>query len=186
MRGRNRSARGIRVREMRVDDIPAVYRLGRRLFKNNDASTFYRTWDAYEVTNNFNQDPHLSLVAEARRGSLVGFALGTTYGDESGGWKYGYVLWIGVRPSRQNTGVGALLYQEMERRMHRDGVRMVFVDVARSNTAAIRFFKRVGFGKPETELWMSKLLQRSRKNKNAERPAASSRSRRAASRPASR
>jgi hypothetical protein len=43
---------------MRVDDIPAVYRLGYRLFQTQEASTFYRAWDAYEVTNNFNQDPH--------------------------------------------------------------------------------------------------------------------------------
>lgn len=82
----------IAVREMRVDDIPKVYRLGRRLFKAQEASTFYRTWDAYEVTNNFNQDPRLTLVAESRKGAIVGFALGTTYGDESNGWKYGYIL----------------------------------------------------------------------------------------------
>jgi hypothetical protein len=63
---------------MRVDDIPSVYRLGHRLFQSQEASTFYRTWDAYEVTNNFNQDPHLTLVAESQKGRLVGFALGTT------------------------------------------------------------------------------------------------------------
>lgn len=65
---------------MRVEDIPEVYRLGRRLFKSQEASTFYRTWDAYEVTNNFNQEPHLTLVAQSRMGRIVGFALGTTSG----------------------------------------------------------------------------------------------------------
>ena len=169
MKPDKRSLHAVNVREMSVDDIAAVYRLGHRLFKNQEASTFYRTWDAYEVTNNFNQDPHLTLVAEARRGRIVGFALGTTYENESGGWKYGYVLWMGVSPKLQGSGVGAELYHEMERRMHQQGVRMAFIDTARSNTGAIKFFKRMGYGKPEAEVWMSKMLQRTRRNKDGEK-----------------
>ena len=166
---RNKRSHQITVREMRVDDIPAVYRLGNRLFQTQEASTFYRTWDAYEVTNNFNQDPHLTLVAESRKGTIVGFALGTTYENESGGWKYGYILWMGVSLRWQRSGLGAQLYHEMERRMHDEGVRMAFVDTARSNTGAIRFFKRMGYGRPEAEVWLSKLIQRSRKAKNSEK-----------------
>jgi ribosomal protein S18 acetylase RimI-like enzyme len=158
---------------MRVDDIAAVYRLGDRLFRSQEASTFYRTWDAYEVTNNFNQDPHLTLVAESRKGGIVGFALGTTYESELGGWKYGYLLWMGVSSRWQGGGLGTELYREMERRMHKEGVRMAFVDTARSNTGAIKFFKRMGYGKPEAEVWMSKLLQRTRCSKNAEKLASS-------------
>lgn len=154
----------ITIREMRVDDIPAVYRLGHRLFKTQEASTFYRTWDAYEVTNNFNQDPHLTLVAESQN-RIIGFALGTTYENESGGWKYGYLLWIGIRPKWQRSGLGSELYREMERRMHEEGVRMAFIDTARSNTGAIRFFKHMGYGKPEAEVWMSKLIQKGRKSR---------------------
>ena len=164
---RKRRAQTINVREMRVDDIPAVYRLGHRLFQSQEASTFYRTWDAYEVTNNFNQDPHLTLVSESRKGKLLGFALGTTYENESGGWKYGYILWMGVTPRWQGSGVGSDLYREMERRMHDDGVRMTFVDTARSNAGAIKFFKRMGYGRPEAEVWMSKIIQRTRKSKAA-------------------
>lgn len=174
---RKRHIQNVTVREMRVDDIPAAYRLGQRLFKTQEASTFYRTWDAYEVTNNFNQDPHLSLIAESRKGRIVGFALGTTYENESGGWKYGYILWMGVNPRWQRSGLGARLYHEIERRMHLDGVRMVFMDTARSNTGAIKFFKRMGYGKPEAEVWMSKVIQRTRKNKNSERSSSGRRKR---------
>ena len=42
-RRRKPGARNIIIREMGVDDIPAVYRLGRRLFQAQQASTFYRT-----------------------------------------------------------------------------------------------------------------------------------------------
>lgn len=160
----------VNVREMHVDDIPPVYRLGHRLFQTQEASTLYRTWDAYEVTNNFNQNPHLSLVAQSKQGAIVGFALGTTYENESGGWKYGYILWMGVSRRWQGSGLGAQLYHEMERRMHEEGVRMAFVDTARSNIGAINFFKRMGYGKPEAEVWMSKMIQRTRKSKASEKP----------------
>lgn len=65
--------------------------------------------------------------------------------------------------------MGSQLYREMERRMHREGVRMVFIDAARSNAGAIKFFKRMGFGRPEAEVWMSKIIRRARK-KRRERP----------------
>ncbi len=121
------------------------------------------------MTNNFNQDPHLTLVAESRNGAIVGFALATTYENESGGWKYGYILWMGVSPRWQGSGLGAQLYHEMERRMHGEGVRMAFVDAARSNTGAIKFFRRMGYGKPEAEVWMSKVIQRTRKSRNSDK-----------------
>jgi ribosomal protein S18 acetylase RimI-like enzyme len=166
------------IREMRIDDIPSVYRLGRQLFEALEPSTPYRTWDAYEVTANFNNDPRLSLVAEASNGTIVGFALGTTYEKESGGWKYGHLLWMGIRPKWQRAGVGAQLCHEMERHMHQEGVRMVFVDAARSNSAAIRFFKRMGYEKPEAEVWMSKMIQRTgRRREEDSRPSGDSRRR---------
>jgi ribosomal protein S18 acetylase RimI-like enzyme len=90
--------RKVDLREMQVDDIPSVYRLGHQLFHSLEISTLYRTWDAYEVTTNFNQDPRLSLVAEAKNGRIVAFALGTTYEKESGEWKYGHLLWTRAGP----------------------------------------------------------------------------------------
>ena len=44
--------------------------------------------------------------------------------------------------------------------MHEEGLRMAFVDTARSNSGAIKFFRRMGYGKPEAEVWMRKMLQR--------------------------
>jgi ribosomal protein S18 acetylase RimI-like enzyme len=142
--------RKVDLREMQVDDIPSVYRLGHQLFHSLEISTLYRTWDAYEVTTNFNQDPRLSLVAEAKNGRIVAFALGTTYEKESGEWKYGHLLWMGVRPKWQRSGMGSQLCHEMERRMHQEGVRMVFMDAAGSNAGAIKFFKQMGYGRPES------------------------------------
>jgi ribosomal protein S18 acetylase RimI-like enzyme len=162
IKGRRRQK--VEIRAMTIEDIPGVYRMGCELFQALEYSTPYRTWDAYEVTANFNNDPELSLVAVAGNGSIVGFALGTTY-EEAGGWKYGHLLWMGIHAKWQRARVGTQLCREMERRMHQEGVRMVFVDAARSNLGAIKFFQRMGYGKPEAEVWMRKIIQRSGKDK---------------------
>jgi ribosomal protein S18 acetylase RimI-like enzyme len=162
----------VKIRQMKVEDIPEVYRLGHELFHSPELATLYRTWDAHEVTTNFNQNAELCLVAGCGNGKIIGFALGTTYEKDSGGWRYGHVLWIGITPKHQGSRIGKQLYQEMERRMHRDGVRMVFVDVARSNRGAIRFFKRLGYGKPQSEAWLSKVIQRTPKRRRGVRASA--------------
>jgi len=149
----------VEIREMEVEDIPAVYHLGDRLFRGPRLTTLYRTWDAYEVTTGFNQDPELCLVAETPAGEILGFALGTTYEKDKGAWKYGYVVWLGVDPAYQGLQLGSKLYQEMERRMQEQGVRMVLMDTAASNQGAIEFFKKMGFGKPRNQVWMSKVLR---------------------------
>jgi ribosomal protein S18 acetylase RimI-like enzyme len=149
----------VEIREMEVDDIPGVFHLGNRLFRGRHFTTLYRTWDAYEVTTGFNQDPELCLVADVAGGQVVGFALGTTYEKEKGAWKYGYVVWLGVDSAFQGLELGSRLYREMERRMREQGVRMVMMDTAASNHGAISFFKKMGFGKPRTQIWMSKVLR---------------------------
>jgi N-acetylglutamate synthase-like GNAT family acetyltransferase len=88
---------------------------------------------------------------------------------------------MGVSPRQQGGGLGSQIYHEMERRMHEEGVRMAFVDTARSNIGAIRFFKRMGYGKPEAEVWMRKILQRTR-SKNSARASSAPRKRRVTSR----
>lgn len=150
----------IEIRQMEIDDIPEVYHLGEELFHGSMFTTLYRTWDAYEVTTGFNQDPELCLVAERADSEIVGFALGTTYEKPIGAWKYGYIAWLGVASEYQGRRVGTRLYEEMERRMRDEDVRMILVDTAESNKPALEFFSRRGFGKPSRQVWMSKVLRR--------------------------
>ncbi len=155
----------IEIRDMEVTDIPKVYSLGNRLFTSEDYVTLYRTWDAYEVTTAFNQDPDLCVVAVDERGRLVGFALGTTFEKEQGSWTYGHLVWLGVRPSSQGKRVGLRLYREMERRFREQGARMLLVDTTETNVRAMTFFQRVGFERPRMQVWMSKVLRRPRKRR---------------------
>jgi L-amino acid N-acyltransferase YncA len=72
---------------------------------------------------------------------------------------------MSVRSRWQGSRLGAQLYHDMERRMREEGVRLSFVDTARSNRGTIKLFKRMGCGKPEAEVWLRKMLQRTRKKR---------------------
>ncbi|MBI2871610.1 MAG: GNAT family N-acetyltransferase [Chloroflexi bacterium] len=149
----------VAIREMEIDDLSDVYHLGSRLFTSGELPTLYRTWDEYEVTTFFNTDTEYCLVADVD-GEVAGFVLGTTYEKDGSAWKYGYVAWIGVKPEHRGQKLGHRLYQELERRMAEDGVRIMLMDTEAGNKAAISFFSRMGFGRPEPQVWMSKTLRR--------------------------
>jgi ribosomal protein S18 acetylase RimI-like enzyme len=150
------------IRQMEIDDVSAVYRLGERLFSSEEFPILYRTWDPYEVTEYFGSEPDYCLVAEAEtNGKIVGFILATTVEKEGTAWKkYGYLSWIGVDETFQRTKLGLRLYRELEKRLLEDGVRMVIADTEAENEEAISFFKRMGFSNSSQHVWLAKTLRR--------------------------
>ena len=94
---KNATDEQLEIRELTIDDLAAVFHLGELLFTSEFSSSMYRAWDEYEITTLFNSDNELCLVAELD-GQIVGFALGTTVEKQGSAWKYGYLVWIGVRP----------------------------------------------------------------------------------------
>ena len=135
----------LEIRDMTIDDFADVFHLGEELFTSDYSPSMYRTWDEYEITTLYNSDTELCLVA-ALEGEIVGFALGTTVEKTQSAWKYGYLVWIGVRPGLQKKGVGDGLFNEIKKRMMDQGVRMIVIDTDADNIAGIRFFKKHGFG----------------------------------------
>jgi ribosomal protein S18 acetylase RimI-like enzyme len=156
------------IREMEIDDISAVYRLGEKLFSSEEFPILYRTWDPYEVTEYFSSDPDYCLVAEAEtNGKIVGFILATTVEKEGTAWKkYGYLSWIGVDETFQRTKLGLRLYRELEKRLMEDGVRMVIADTEAENEEAIAFFKGMGFSISSQHAWLAKTLRRPKFEQN--------------------
>jgi len=149
------------IRQMEIDDVSAVYRLGERLFSSEEFPILYRTWDPYEVTEYFSSEPDYCLVAETEKGKIVGFILATTVEKEGTAWKkYGYLSWIGVDEAFQGTKLGLRLYRELEKRLLEDGVRMVIADTEAENEEAIAFFKRTGFSNSGQHVWLAKTLRR--------------------------
>jgi ribosomal protein S18 acetylase RimI-like enzyme len=159
-------ARKAIIRQMEIDDISSVYRLGEKLFSSDEFPILYRTWDPYEVTEYFSSNPDYCLVAETETGGkIVGFLLATTVEKEGTAWKkYGYLSWIGVDEAFQRTKLGLRLYRELEKRLLEDGVRMVIADTEAENEAAVTFFKRVGFSNSGQHVWLAKTLRRPNKD----------------------
>jgi ribosomal protein S18 acetylase RimI-like enzyme len=154
----------IEIRKMTIDDLAGVFHLGEQLFTSDFSPSMYRTWDEYEVTTLFNSDSELCLVAELDE-ALVGFALGTTVEKQNSAWKYGYLVWIGVKPGLQKGGAGHQLFAEIRVRMQAQGVRMIVIDTDADNEAGINFFKKQGFGNIQQHVYMTLNLAKQKKRK---------------------
>ncbi|MCF8033769.1 MAG: GNAT family N-acetyltransferase [Desulfarculaceae bacterium] len=153
----------IEVRTMEIDDLAPVFHLGEELFTAEEVPNLYRTWDEFEVVGLYTADTEYCLVAEAEQdGALVGFALGTTITKSGSAWKYGHLVWMGVDPAWQEHHVGTRLFNALRERYLEAGVRIMMVDTEADNLAAIRFFRKLGFGKPSEHLYMSLNLSNQR------------------------
>ena len=148
-----------RIREMTIDDFPEVFHIGEEVFTAEYSQSLYRTWDEYEITTLFNSDSELCLVADVG-GRIAGFALGTTVEKHNSPWKYGYLVWLGVRRDIQKGRVGSRLFSEIKRRMKEQGVRMMIIDTSADNQPAIRFFQKQGFDDIREHVYMSLNLSR--------------------------
>jgi ribosomal protein S18 acetylase RimI-like enzyme len=144
----------VEIREMEIDDLAHVFHLGERLFTSKKVPTLYRTWDEYEVTGIFQDDPEFCLVAEVDD-QTVGFALGTTITKTRSAWKYGHLIWLGVKPEYQRLGVATRLFKQFRDKMEKSGVRILLVDTEADNYDALHFFRLMGFRNPEGHLYLS-------------------------------
>jgi ribosomal protein S18 acetylase RimI-like enzyme len=159
----------LRIREMTIDDFSVVFHIGETVFTAEYSQSLYRTWDEYEVTTLFNSDSELCLVAESGE-KILGFALGTTVKKQHSPWKYGYLVWLGVRTDVQKGSVGSRLFTEIKRRMKEQGVRMIIIDTSADNQPAVRFFQKQGFGDIHEHVYMSLNLSRKAKKKPVKKP----------------
>jgi ribosomal protein S18 acetylase RimI-like enzyme len=163
----------VTVRQMEIDDLSVVYRLGESLFTSEEYPILYRTWDPYEVTGLFTSDPEFCLVAEVDD-SVAGFVLATTVVKEGTAWKrYGYLEWIGVAAGLQRAHIGLRLYRRLEERFREEGVRMIIADTVIENEKAIGFFSRLGFSTTGKYVWLAKTLRK--ENNREEQPPPSTR-----------
>ena len=145
---------GVKIREMDIDDIAAVYHLGEKLFRPQKVPNMYRTWDEFEVIELFHGDSKFCLVAE-KENRIVGFALGTTITKPHSAWKYGHLVWLGVDPGCQRHGIAERLFRLFRDIMLKNSVRMLLVDTEAENLPALHFFRKLGFGNPEQHIYLT-------------------------------
>lgn len=144
----------IKIREMDIDDLSEVFHLGENLFKAQKVPNMYRTWDSYEVTGLFHSDTEFCLVAEQGE-AIIGFALGTTIEKSHSAWKYGYLVWLGIKPEFQRKGVAEKLFRRFKDIMLKNDVRMMLVDTQSENLPALHFFRKLGFGHPKEHIYLT-------------------------------
>ncbi len=144
----------VKIRDMVIDDLAGVVRMGEKLFTLKDFPNLYRTWDEYGVVNLFQAEPEFSLVAYVGE-KLAGFALGYVIEKPRRPWNYGHLVWLGVDKPYQGLGVATKLLDCFRERMEKKGVRIMLVDTQADNKVAINFFKKHGFANPRKHVYMT-------------------------------
>ncbi|MFZ9889720.1 MAG: GNAT family N-acetyltransferase [Myxococcota bacterium] len=150
----------VHIRELELEDLPAVYALGEELFTAERWPSLYRTWDKFELAEFFASADDSCFIAEDDDENLLGFILGTTIIKSGSAWSYGWVLWLGVNPEAARLGVASRLLERITERFAEDGVRILIADTDPRNEAALRFFEKNGFGHPRSHVYHSKNLSR--------------------------
>jgi ribosomal protein S18 acetylase RimI-like enzyme len=151
------TSKAVIVREMELEDLPAVYALGEAVFTADKWPSLYRTWDEYEAVGLFHSDGEFCFVAD-KSDRLVGFALGSLIDKRKSAWSYGYLTWLAVDPGLKRSGIATLLMEEITTAFIRAGARMMIVDTDAENDTAISFFRRHDFRNEDRHVYLSKNL----------------------------
>lgn len=151
------AAAAVEIREMAIEDIPGVFALGERVFLATESPNLYRTWDEYELVDYYSSDGEFCFVAETDE-RLVGFVIGTVIEKRKSAWTYGYLVWLGVEPELEGTGIARRLVARLTETFIEAGARIMMVDTDADNEKALAFFERAGFGQPEEHVYLTKNL----------------------------
>ncbi|WP_442753997.1 GNAT family N-acetyltransferase [Methylocystis sp. JAN1] len=87
-------------------------------------------------------DPHViadGAVSEGARGKLGGFILSRLLPPDA------EVLTFAVDPARRGAGLGRMILDKHLENLERGGARLVFLEVADDNEAALKLYYRFGF-----------------------------------------
>jgi ribosomal protein S18 acetylase RimI-like enzyme len=144
----------VKIREMVIDDLADVFHLGEEIFSVEKTPNTYRTWDEYEVIELYYADSEFCIVAEMDE-NIIGFALATTITKARSAWKYGHLIWLGVDPIYQRSGIAERLFKRFREIMLANKVRMLVVDTDAENLPALRFFRKLGFVNPSQHIYMT-------------------------------
>ena len=104
---------------------------------------FRRTWSAHDFSGLMAEPTVFTLVA--RQTSLfggqrvAGFVLVRFAADEA------EILTIAVRPKIRRQGIGRMLMNDVTRRLYRERIASLFLEVDRQNAAAVALYRSMGF-----------------------------------------
>jgi len=124
---------------MRQFQYPADYPQVLALWENAGPGIHVRRSDQpEEMEKKLQRDPDLFLVAEVD-GQIIGAVLGGYDG------RRGLVYHLAVAASYRQQGIGAVLMEELERRMIEKGCIRCYLLVTKDNQKAIQFYEQSGW-----------------------------------------
>lgn len=133
---------GVRIRDLRALDLEGV--IGIDALRAGARSRPY--WE--RVFRTFvgapSPVPRVALGAEAG-GALIGYLTGEVRAFEFGSEPCGWILAVGVHPSRARGRIASTLLAAACRRFHESGVTAVRTMVRRSDVPMLSFFRSNGF-----------------------------------------
>lgn len=137
-------SRSIRIREFCFpDDYPVV----RELWSSAGPGIHLRRSDEpEEIQKKLQRDPDLFLLAEDD-GKVMGSVIGGFDG------RRGLVYHLAVTEDYRNLGVGALLMEELEKRLRAKGCIRTYLLVTRDNPEAIAFYEKHGWEKMDLHIY---------------------------------
>ncbi len=123
--------RSIRIRDLNPIDMQAILSIEYKCFK-----------DPYPLSllnHLYTRHPDGFLLAEAD-GKVVGYVIGVTRWETMG-----HILAIGVDPPYQKQNIGSTLMEQLIGRLRVKGMKLVRLEVRKSNFGAQRFYLKLGF-----------------------------------------
>ena len=121
------------LRDYRAEDFETICEIDRQCFPPGIAYSREEIASAIE-------DPELILIVAEEDGKVAGFVMAE---PECGG--RGHIITIDVLAPHRRSGLGMQLMAEVHERLRAAGVRRVILETAVDNTAAIRFYEKLGY-----------------------------------------
>jgi ribosomal-protein-alanine N-acetyltransferase len=127
----------LRLREYHKEDFDELWQLDQQCFPPGIA------YSRFELMRFIRQRSAFTLVVEDGEHTICGFAIGECRAVKSR--PAGHVVTIDVREQCRRGGVGNLLMDALEARVHQTGNEVVYLETAVDNSSAIAFYKRRGY-----------------------------------------
>lgn len=124
----------MKIREFSMEDYAEVYRLWHRSGLNLVPSD-----QPDEIEKKLARDPELFLVAEDEAGLIVGCVIGAWDGRRA------WIYHICTDPDCQRLGVGAMLMEELEKRLIALGAIKINLLVRKQNIKGKQFYRKLGY-----------------------------------------
>ncbi len=128
----------IRLRNYSHSDFGELFKLDQKCFEpgisytRRELAWYMNLRGAFTIVGE-TQDKHAAW-------QIAGFAIG-----QQPRRALGHVVTIDVLPGARRTGLGTRLMREIETRLKNEGCETIFLETAVDNTAAIAFYKRLGY-----------------------------------------